>query len=72
MLKSKAGGEFWHELTFTRADVLAEFPVRTEQDKSVIPRKITEAEDRRHCTSHPQVPTDEPTHPLLTLAGHHG
>ena len=36
MLESKAGGEFWHELTFTRADVLAEFPVRTEQAQSVV------------------------------------
>jgi hypothetical protein len=36
MLESKAGGEYWHELTFTRADVLAEFPVRTEQAQSVV------------------------------------
>ncbi len=35
MLESKAGGEYWHELTFTRADVLAEFPVITEQAQSV-------------------------------------
>ena len=36
MLVSKAGGEYWHELTFTRAEVLAEFPVRTEQAQSVV------------------------------------
>ena len=30
-LESKADGDFWHELTFTRADVLAEFPVSMEQ-----------------------------------------
>ena len=36
MLVSKAGGAYWHELTFTRADVLAEFPVRTEQAQSVV------------------------------------
>jgi hypothetical protein len=28
MLESKAGGEYWHELTFARADVLAEFPAK--------------------------------------------
>lgn len=27
MLESNVGGEYWHKLTFTRADVLAEFPV---------------------------------------------
>lgn len=26
MLSSKAGGTYWHEVTFTRAEVLAEFP----------------------------------------------
>ena len=31
LLESKVGGEFWHELTFTRLDVLAEFPISTEQ-----------------------------------------
>ena len=36
MLESKAGGEFLHELTFTRADVLTEFPVRAEQARSVV------------------------------------
>ena len=36
MLESKAGGEYWHELTFIRADVLAEFPVRPEQAQSVV------------------------------------
>jgi hypothetical protein len=30
-LESKVVGEFWYEPTFTRADVLAKFPVSTEQ-----------------------------------------
>jgi hypothetical protein len=36
MLVPKAGGEYWHEVTFTRADVLAEFPVRTEPAQSAV------------------------------------
>ena len=37
MLVPKAGDDYWHEVTFTRAEVLAEFPVRTEQAQSQIP-----------------------------------
>jgi len=37
MLVPKAGDEYWHELTFSRAEVLAEFPVRAEQAPSQIP-----------------------------------
>ena len=36
MLKSKVGGEYWHELTFTRADILAEFPAIAEQAQSFV------------------------------------
>jgi hypothetical protein len=35
MLESKAGGEYWHQLTFTRAEVLAEFPVIAEHPAAV-------------------------------------
>ena len=51
----------------TGAEVLAEFPVGTEQAQSVV--KPTKPKRR---TGHAQMPADEPTHPLFTLAGHYG
>jgi len=36
MLESKTGGEYWHELTFTRADVLAEFPVKKPKTDGIV------------------------------------
>ena len=73
MLVSKVGDEYWHELTFTRAEVLAEFPVRTEQAQSQIPPSGVvreaiksgdlkqKAEEAPPVSPEPATPNDKPT-----------
>jgi hypothetical protein len=69
MLESKAGGEYWHEVTFTRADVLAEFPISTEQAQSAVKSAKPKTDGLARVI--PECPPDEATRPLFTLARHH-
>ena len=68
MLAPKAGDDYWHEVTFTRAEVLAEFPVITEQAQSQIPpsgvvREATQSGDLEQKPVSPKPATLPATEP---------
>jgi hypothetical protein len=56
MLVSKAGGEYWHEPTFTRADVWRNFQIRGRRTSifgvgtGPVNREVGGVQYRQHCT----------------------